>query len=76
MSQTVVVSFAAVTSPDGAQIDVKVRLGCSAHYRRRRSRLCRCDYPAGPRRKLIQALAMLETKRDKNPLEKRGNIPL
>jgi hypothetical protein len=28
------------------------------------------------RKKLIQALAMLETKRDKNPPKKRGNIPL
>jgi hypothetical protein len=25
---------------------------------------------------LIQALAMLETKRDKNPLKEHGNIPL
>src|SRR5882724_1379098 len=32
--------------------------------------------PRETRKKLIQALAMLETKRDKNPLEKHGNIPL
>jgi propionyl-CoA carboxylase beta subunit len=30
----------------------------------------------GTRRKLIQALAMLENKRDKNPPKKHGNIPL
>jgi len=28
------------------------------------------------RKKLIQALAMLENKRDKNPQKKHGNIPL
>jgi propionyl-CoA carboxylase beta chain len=32
--------------------------------------------PQETRKKLIQALAMLETKRDKNPLKKHGNIPL
>jgi propionyl-CoA carboxylase beta chain len=32
--------------------------------------------PRETRRKLIQALAMLGTKRDKNPLKKHGNIPL
>jgi propionyl-CoA carboxylase beta chain len=32
--------------------------------------------PHETRKKLIQALAMLETKRDKNPLKKHGNIPL
>jgi propionyl-CoA carboxylase beta chain len=32
--------------------------------------------PRETRRKLIQALAMLETKRDTNPLKKHGNIPL
>ncbi len=32
--------------------------------------------PRDTRRKLIQALAMLETKRDKNPPKKHGNIPL
>jgi propionyl-CoA carboxylase beta chain len=32
--------------------------------------------PRETRKKLIQALAMLETKRDKNPLKKHGNIPL
>jgi propionyl-CoA carboxylase beta chain len=32
--------------------------------------------PRETRQKLIQALAMLETKRDKNPLKKHGNIPL
>jgi propionyl-CoA carboxylase beta chain len=32
--------------------------------------------PRETRRKLIQALAMLETKRDKNPPKKHGNIPL
>src|ERR1700680_1976791 len=32
--------------------------------------------PRETRKKLIQALAMLETKRDKNPLKKHGNMPL
>jgi propionyl-CoA carboxylase beta chain len=32
--------------------------------------------PRETRQKLIQALAMLETKRDKNPPKKHGNIPL
>src|ERR1700728_2246342 len=32
--------------------------------------------PRDTRKKLIQALAMLETKRDKNPTKKHGNIPL
>jgi propionyl-CoA carboxylase beta chain len=32
--------------------------------------------PHETRQKLIQALAMLETKRDKNPPKKHGNIPL
>ncbi|HLN98821.1 MAG TPA: carboxyl transferase domain-containing protein, partial [Pyrinomonadaceae bacterium] len=32
--------------------------------------------PRETRNKLIRALAMLETKRDKNPLKKHGNIPL
>jgi propionyl-CoA carboxylase beta chain len=32
--------------------------------------------PRETRKKLIQALAMLETKRDKNPSKKHGNIPL
>jgi propionyl-CoA carboxylase beta chain len=32
--------------------------------------------PRETRKKLIQALAMLESKRDKNPLKKHGNIPL
>jgi propionyl-CoA carboxylase beta chain len=32
--------------------------------------------PRDTRRKLIQALAMLENKRDKNPPKKHGNIPL
>jgi propionyl-CoA carboxylase beta chain len=32
--------------------------------------------PSETRKKLIQALAMLETKRDKNPPKKHGNIPL
>jgi propionyl-CoA carboxylase beta chain len=32
--------------------------------------------PRETRKKLIQALAMLETKRDKNPPRKHGNIPL
>ena len=32
--------------------------------------------PRETRKKLIQALVMLETKRDKNPLKKHGNIPL
>src|SRR6266853_2303301 len=32
--------------------------------------------PRETRQKLIQALAMLETKRDKNPAKKHGNIPL
>jgi len=32
--------------------------------------------PRETRKKLVQALAMLETKRDKNPLKKHGNIPL
>jgi propionyl-CoA carboxylase beta chain len=32
--------------------------------------------PRETRRKLIQALEMLEAKRDKNPLKKHGNIPL
>ncbi len=32
--------------------------------------------PHETRKKLIQALAMLENKRDKNPLKKHGNIPL
>jgi len=33
-------------------------------------------HPRDTRKKLIQALAMLETKRDKNPPKKHGNIPL
>jgi propionyl-CoA carboxylase beta chain len=32
--------------------------------------------PHETRKKLIQALAMLENKRDKNPAKKHGNIPL
>ena len=32
--------------------------------------------PRDTRRKLIQALATLDTKRDKNPPKKHGNIPL
>ena len=32
--------------------------------------------PRDTRRKLIQALDMLENKRDKNPPKKHGNIPL
>jgi propionyl-CoA carboxylase beta chain len=32
--------------------------------------------PRETRKKLIQALAMLQTKRDKNPPKKHGNIPL
>jgi propionyl-CoA carboxylase beta chain len=32
--------------------------------------------PRETRKKLIQALATLETKRDKNPPKKHGNIPL
>jgi propionyl-CoA carboxylase beta chain len=32
--------------------------------------------PRDTRKKLIQALGMLETKRDKNPAKKHGNIPL
>jgi propionyl-CoA carboxylase beta chain len=32
--------------------------------------------PHETRQKLIQALAMLENKRDKNPPKKHGNIPL
>ncbi len=32
--------------------------------------------PRATRKKLIQALEMLETKRDKNPAKKHGNIPL
>jgi propionyl-CoA carboxylase beta chain len=32
--------------------------------------------PRTTRRKLIQALGTLETKRDKNPPKKHGNIPL
>ncbi len=33
-------------------------------------------HPRDTRRKLIQALEMLDTKRDKNPSKKHGNIPL
>jgi propionyl-CoA carboxylase beta chain len=33
-------------------------------------------HPRDTRKKLIQALEMLETKRDKNPPKKHGNIPL
>ena len=46
--------------------------------RRRRTRLHRRGHPAARRRarKLIAALARLETKRDKNPPKKHGNIPL
>ena len=32
--------------------------------------------PSDTRKKLIQALEMLDTKRDKNPPKKHGNIPL
>ena len=32
--------------------------------------------PRDTRKKLIQALAMLETKREKNPPKKHGNMPL
>jgi propionyl-CoA carboxylase beta chain len=32
--------------------------------------------PRDTRRKIIQALEMLDTKRDKNPAKKHGNIPL
>ncbi|HLX73739.1 MAG TPA: carboxyl transferase domain-containing protein, partial [Terriglobales bacterium] len=32
--------------------------------------------PRDTRKKLIQALEMLDTKRDKNPPRKHGNIPL
>jgi len=32
--------------------------------------------PRETRKKVIQALEMLETKRDKNPPKKHGNIPL
>jgi propionyl-CoA carboxylase beta chain len=32
--------------------------------------------PRTTRRRLIQALATLETKRDRNPPKKHGNIPL
>jgi propionyl-CoA carboxylase beta chain len=32
--------------------------------------------PRETRKKLIQALGMLEGKRDKNPAKKHGNIPL
>ena len=32
--------------------------------------------PHETRKKLIQALEMLDTKRDKNPSKKHGNIPL
>jgi len=32
--------------------------------------------PRETRKKLIQALGMLENKRDKNPAKKHGNIPL
>jgi propionyl-CoA carboxylase beta chain len=32
--------------------------------------------PRATRRRLIAALARLETKRDKNPPKKHGNIPL
>ena len=32
--------------------------------------------PRDTRKKLIQALEMLETKRDKNPPKKHGNLPL
>jgi acetyl-CoA carboxylase carboxyltransferase component len=32
--------------------------------------------PRETRKKLIQALQMLETKRDRNPAKKHGNIPL
>jgi acetyl-CoA carboxylase carboxyltransferase component len=32
--------------------------------------------PRETRKKLIQALEMLDTKRDKNPPKKHGNIPL
>jgi len=32
--------------------------------------------PRETRKKLIQALEMLQTKRDKNPPKKHGNIPL
>ena len=32
--------------------------------------------PRETRKKLIQALEMLDTKRDKNPAKKHGNIPL
>jgi propionyl-CoA carboxylase beta chain len=32
--------------------------------------------PRETRKKLIQALGMLESKRDKNPPKKHGNIPL
>ena len=46
--------------------------------RRRRARLRRRSDPAARRRarKLMQALATLEHKRDKNPPKKHGNIPL
>jgi propionyl-CoA carboxylase beta chain len=33
-------------------------------------------HPRDTRKKLIQALEMLENKRDKNPPKKHGNIPL
>jgi propionyl-CoA carboxylase beta chain len=32
--------------------------------------------PRDTRKKIIQALEMLDTKRDKNPPKKHGNIPL
>ena len=32
--------------------------------------------PADTRRRLIQAMALLQTKRDSNPAKKHGNIPL
>jgi propionyl-CoA carboxylase beta chain len=32
--------------------------------------------PRDTRKKLTQALEMLDTKRDKNPAKKHGNIPL
>jgi len=32
--------------------------------------------PADTRRRLIQAMALLQTKRDSNPAKKHGNVPL
>ena len=65
---------AALRAREGRRVPREVR----QPVRRRQPRVRRRSHPAAARRarKLIEALARLSTKRERNPPKKHGNIPL